>query len=105
MVAICHTIPVSKNNDHLARLIRRGWTPTGGDDAILPSRATRWLASRTGLPVRTTPVAPDSALTVGESALPRAACEALCTVLGQAHVHTGRDDRLGRAGGDTRWQG
>lgn len=73
--------------------------PTGGDDAILPSHATRWLATRTGLPPRTTPAAPDSTLTVPESALPAAAYEALCAVLGKEHVHTGRDDRLGRAGG------
>jgi alkyldihydroxyacetonephosphate synthase len=99
MVAICHTILVSKNNDHLDRLVRRGWTHTGGDESILPPHATRWLAKRTGLPVRTTPAAPDSALTVGKSALPLAAHEALCTVLGKTHVHTGRDDRLARAGG------
>ncbi|TDV41778.1 alkyldihydroxyacetonephosphate synthase [Actinophytocola oryzae] len=38
-------------------------------------------------------------MTVPESGLPEDAFDALCTVLGQAHVHTGRDDRLGRAGG------
>jgi alkyldihydroxyacetonephosphate synthase len=38
-------------------------------------------------------------LTVPESALPAAAREALCAVVGEQHVRTGRDDRLGRAGG------
>ena len=99
MVAMCHTILVSKNNDHLDRLVRRGWTPTGGNESSVPPHATRWLAARTGLPVRTTPAAPDSALTVPESALPTAAYDALCRVLGKEHVHTGRDERLGRAGG------
>jgi alkyldihydroxyacetonephosphate synthase len=100
MVAICHTILVSENDDHLDRLERRGWTPADGDgNAILPAHAARWLAARTGLPVRTTPVAPDSALTVPESALPPAAREALCAVLGKKHVHTGRAERLGHTGG------
>src|SRR3954453_19340 len=99
MVAICHTILVSKNNDHLDRLARRTWTSTGGNDAIVPPHATRWLANRTGLPVYTSAAAPDSALTVPESVLPDAAAEALCRVLGKAHVHTDRDERLGRSGG------
>src|SRR5262245_15116563 len=99
MVAICHTILVSKNNDHLDRLVRRAWTPTGGNEAILPSHATRWLANRTGLPTRTTSIVPDSALTVPKSELPDAVYDALCTLLGKTHVHTGRDDRLGRSGG------
>jgi alkyldihydroxyacetonephosphate synthase len=73
--------------------------PAGGEEAILPSRATRWLANRTGLPVRTTPAAPDSALTVPDSVLPDAAHAALRAVVGEEHVLLGRADRLGRAGG------
>ena len=49
--------------------------------------------------MRTTPAVPDSGLTVPESGLPGAAYDALCAVLGKAHVHTGRDERLGRSGG------
>ncbi len=90
---------MTHNSDHLDHLVRRGWTPSGGEDAILPPHATRWLASRTGLDARPTPVAPDSALTVPESALPEEAHRALCAVVGERHVLTGRDDRLGRAGG------
>ena len=93
---MCHTIPVTKNSDHL---VRRGWTPNGGQDAILLPHATRWLAARTGLDARPTPVAPDSTLGVPESALPEQAHEALAAVVGEAHVLTGRDDRLGRSGG------
>ncbi|WP_184816556.1 FAD-binding oxidoreductase [Actinophytocola algeriensis] len=93
---MCHTIPVTNNSDHL---VRRGWTPDGGQDAILPPHATRWLASRTGLDASPTPVAPDSTLTVPESALPEQAYKALTQVVGERHVLTGRDDRLGRSGG------
>lgn len=46
-----------------------------------------------------TPAAPDSALVVGDSALPAPAREALEAVVGAAHVLLGRDDRLGRTGG------
>ncbi|HEX2132106.1 MAG TPA: FAD-binding oxidoreductase, partial [Actinophytocola sp.] len=42
---------------------------------------------------------PDSALVVGEPALPEPAREALEAVVGPEHVLLGRDDRLGRAGG------
>lgn len=96
MDVMCHTILVTNNSDHL---VRRGWTPAGGQDAILPAHATRWLASRTGLTARTTPVAPYSTLAVPESALPAQARAALTEVVGERHVLTGRDDRLGRSGG------
>lgn len=96
MDVMCHTILVSINRDHL---VRGGWTAAGGQDAILPPHATRWLASRTGLDARPTPAAPDSALTVAESALPEQVRKALCAVVGEGHVLTGRDDRLGRTGG------
>lgn len=49
--------------------------------------------------MRTTPIVPDSAFTVPKSGLPDATYDALCTVLGKEHVHTGRDERLGRTGG------
>ena len=90
---------MTQNSDHLDHLVRRSWTPAGGQDAILPPHATRWLASRTGLTARSTPAAPDSALTVGESALPERAAKALAVVVGEANVLTDRDARLGRAGG------
>jgi len=90
---------VSKNRDHLDHLVRRTWTSADGEAVILPSRATHWLATRTGLPERSTPLAPGSTFTVPESALPAAAREALCAVVGERQVWTGRDDRLGRSGG------
>jgi alkyldihydroxyacetonephosphate synthase len=93
---MCHTILVSKNNDHLER---RGWTSTGGEKAILPPHATRWLATRTGLHVRATPVAPNSTLAVPQTSLPDETRRALSVVVGEQHVLTGRADRLGRAGG------
>jgi alkyldihydroxyacetonephosphate synthase len=85
--------------DHLDHLVRRSWTPAGGQDAILPPHATRWLAARTGLAARSTPVAPDSALTVADSTLPEQAHKALCAAVGDRHVLTGSTDRLGRTGG------
>ena len=103
MDVICHTIPVTEPRDHtgerLDHLVRRSWTPAGGQDAILPPHAARWLASRTGLTTQSTPAAPDSVLAVGESALPGAARKALESVVGSDYVLTDRDDRLGRAGG------
>lgn len=96
---MCHTIQVTHSSDHLDHLVRRSWTPAGGQDSILPAHATRWLASRTGLAQVGTPAAPDSALVVPESALPETAHAALTGVVGAEHVRTGRDDRLGRAGG------
>ncbi|HEY7596309.1 MAG TPA: FAD-binding oxidoreductase [Actinophytocola sp.] len=85
--------------EHLDHLVRRSWTPAGGQDAILPPHATRWLASRTGLTEQSTPAAPDSALVVGESALSDVAGKALESVVGAGNVLRGRDDRLGRTGG------
>jgi len=99
MDVICHTIAVSEPRDHLDHLVRRSWTPAGGQDAILPPHAARWLASKTGLTPRTTPAAPDSALAVAESALPDVARKALENVVGSEHVLCGRDERLGRTGG------
>jgi len=96
---MCHTIHVTHSSDHLDHLVRRGWTPAGGQDAILPPHATRWLASRTGLDTVSTPAAPDSALTVQDSALPDDARAALAAVVGERHVLTGREDRIGRTGG------
>lgn len=90
---------MTENSDHLDHLVRRGWTPAGGQDAILPPHATRWLASRTGLTEHATPAAPDSALAVGESALPEPARQALRVAVGERHVLLGREDRLGRTGG------
>lgn len=84
---------------HLDRLVRRGWTPAGGREAILPNHAIAWLSSKTGLSATSTPGEPDSALTVPGSALPEAARAALEAVVGSEFVRTGRDDRLGRAGG------
>lgn len=103
MDVICHTIPVTEPSDHtgaqLDHLVRRGWTPEGGQDSILPNHATRWLSARTGLVETSTPVAPDSALVVDESRLPDGVRDALAAVVGTEHVLLGRDDRLGRAGG------
>ncbi|HEV7650383.1 MAG TPA: FAD-binding oxidoreductase [Actinophytocola sp.] len=96
---MCHTIAVTEPRDHLDHLVRRSWTPAGGQDAILPPHAARWLASKTGLTPRSTPAAPDSALAVAESALPDVARKALENVAGAGHVLRGRDDRLGRTGG------
>ena len=100
---MCHTIAVTESSDHtgeyLDHLVRRSWTPAGGQDAILPPHAARWLASKTGLTEQSTPAAPDSALVVGESALPEVAGEALESVVGAGHVLRGREDRLGRTGG------
>ncbi len=96
---MCHTIQVTHSSDHLDHLVRRGWTPAGGQDAILPPHATRWLASRTGLDTVSTPAAPDSALTVQDSALSDKARAALAAVVGEQHVLTGREDRIGRTGG------
>lgn len=90
---------MTEHGDHLDHLVRRGWTAAGGQDAILPSRTTRWLASRTGLAERSTPAAPDSALTVSDSVLPPTVRAALERVVGAAHVLLGREDRLGRTGG------
>jgi alkyldihydroxyacetonephosphate synthase len=90
---------VTQNSDHLDHLVRRGWTPAGGQDAILPPRAARWLASRTGLTARSTPAAPDSALNVGDPTLSEQAHKALAAVVGDDHVLTDRDARLGRTGG------
>jgi alkyldihydroxyacetonephosphate synthase len=42
---------------------------------------------------------PDTALVVGESALPDMARKALESVVGSENVHTGRSERLGRTGG------
>lgn len=85
--------------EDLDHLVRRGWTPAGEQDAILPSHATRWLASKIGLTEQSTPAAPDSALVVAESALPDTARKSLESVVGPEHVLLGRDDRLGRTGG------
>lgn len=75
---------------------RSTWTQ---DEAQLPAQATRWLRERIGLTDRSTPIAPDSALSVPDSALPEAAREALEAVVGQRHLLLRREDRLGRAGG------
>jgi alkyldihydroxyacetonephosphate synthase len=93
------TEPSDHTGEYLDHLVRRSWTPAGGQDAILPPHAARWLASKTGLTEQSTPAAPDSALVIGESALPAAAGEALEAVVGAGHVLRGRDDRLGRTGG------
>jgi alkyldihydroxyacetonephosphate synthase len=85
--------------EHLDHLVRRSWTPAGGQDAILPPHAARWLASKTGLAEQSTPAAPDSALVVPDSALSDVAGKALESVVGAEHVLRGRDDRLGRTGG------
>jgi alkyldihydroxyacetonephosphate synthase len=87
---------VTESRDHT---LRRSWTPDGGQDAILPDHAARWLYSKTGLTEKSTPAAPDSALVAGESALPDAARAAVAEVVGAEHVLLGREDRLGRAGG------
>ncbi|MGH3881683.1 MAG: FAD-binding oxidoreductase [Actinophytocola sp.] len=96
---MCHTIAVTEARDHLDHRVRRSWTPAGGQDAILPPHAARWLASKTGLVERSTPAAPDSALAVAESALPEVARKALEAAVGADHVLRSREDRLGRAGG------
>jgi alkyldihydroxyacetonephosphate synthase len=91
--------PIDHTGPRLDHLVRRSWTSAGGQDAILPPHAARWLASKLGSPARSTPAAPDSALVVGDSALPEAARKALESVVGPDHVLRGRVDRLGRAGG------
>lgn len=85
--------------DPLDHLVRCSWTPAGAEDPHLPAHAMRWLRERTGLVERTTPVAPDSALTVAESALPAEARAALEAGVGKENVLIERSDRLGRAGG------
>lgn len=80
-------------------LVRSSWTPAGAADAHLPAHAIRWLRGRIGLTERDTPVAPDSALAVPESALPGSARAALEAVVGTGQVLLRREDRLGRAGG------
>jgi alkyldihydroxyacetonephosphate synthase len=103
MDVMCHTIAVTEPRDHIGEtldhLVRRSWTPAGGQDAILPPHAARWLASRTGLTAQSTPAAPDSALVVGESGLPDVVGKALEHVVGPDHVLRQREDRLGRTGG------
>jgi alkyldihydroxyacetonephosphate synthase len=93
------TEPRDHTGTNLDHRVRRSWTPAGGQDAILPPHAARWLAAEIGLTERSTPAAPDSALAVGESALPDVAHKALESVVGADHVLRRRGDRLGRAGG------
>ncbi|HEX2130528.1 MAG TPA: hypothetical protein VHH15_03145, partial [Actinophytocola sp.] len=90
------TEPRDHTGAPLDHRIRRGWTPGGGQDAILSDHAARWLYSKTGLTEVSTPAAPDSALVAGEPALPDTARAALADVVGPEHVLLGRDDRLGR---------
>ena len=91
---MCHTVPVESQN----HLVRCRWT-AGSPDTPLPQPAMRWLRARTGLVDRSTPVAPDSALPVAESALPDPARAALVAAIGSGNVLLDRQDRLGRAGG------
>ncbi|MGH3762824.1 FAD-binding oxidoreductase [Actinophytocola sp.] len=93
------TEPRDHTGERLDHRVRRSWTPAGGQDAILPPHATRWLASKTGLTEQSTPAAPDSALAVGEPDLPDVARKALESVVGTDHLLRSRDDRLGRTGG------
>ncbi|MGQ0836962.1 FAD-binding oxidoreductase [Actinokineospora sp.] len=96
---MCHTLDVKLPVDHLDHLVRGSWTPAGAPDADLPAHASRWLSAKTGLTPTSTPAAPDSALAVGESALPATARAALAAIVGAAHVLVDGPDRLGRAGG------
>jgi alkyldihydroxyacetonephosphate synthase len=85
--------------DSLDHLVRCGWTPHDAADVHLPVPALRWLRGKTGLTEKSTPVAPDSALPVGESALPDNVRAELAAVVGPERVLVSRADRLGRAGG------
>ncbi|RZS40951.1 alkyldihydroxyacetonephosphate synthase [Herbihabitans rhizosphaerae] len=85
--------------EDLDHLVRGSWTPSGAADAGLPAHAAKWLRARTGLAERSTPAAPDSALHVPESTLSPDARALLSNVVGDAGVHIGRSERLGRAGG------
>jgi alkyldihydroxyacetonephosphate synthase len=78
---------------------RSSWTPAGGQDAHLPPHALRWLQARIGLPPRSTPVAPDSALTVPKPGLGAEAEAQLELIVGFEHLLTEPGDRLARAGG------
>lgn len=96
LVAVVHTGSVTERLDHL---VRGSWTPSGAADAALPRHAARWLRDRIGLTELSTPAAPDSALTVGASALPADARAALTEAVGHENVLLRREDRLGRTGG------
>jgi alkyldihydroxyacetonephosphate synthase len=79
-------------------LLRSRWTPEV-EPSLVPPHAVRWLRARTGLTDRPTPLAPDSALPVAESALRPSVYAKLEAVVGPGNVLVEREDRLGRAGG------
>ncbi len=85
--------------DHLDHRVRGAWTQSGAADTDLPAHASRWLSAKTGLTAASTPVAPDSALTVAESELPAPVQAVLASIVGAEHLLVEREDRLARAGG------
>lgn len=82
---------------YIDRTQRASWTSTAPEP--FPAHALRMLRARTGLrPDAARETAP-ATITVGETALTTEQLEALRAVLGEEHLLTGREARLGRAGG------
>ncbi|MBE1576438.1 FAD-binding oxidoreductase [Amycolatopsis roodepoortensis] len=79
--------------------LRRSWTPEGGDAAHLPAKALRWLVQRIGPLGSAAPLAPDSALSVPDSALSEQPKRDLEALVGAEHVLLSPGERLARAGG------
>ncbi|WP_199748788.1 FAD-binding oxidoreductase [Amycolatopsis sp. WAC 01376] len=79
--------------------LRRSWTPEAGDAAHLPAKALRWLVQRIGPLGSAAPFAPDSALSVPDSALGEQPKRDLEELVGAGHVLVVPGERLARAGG------
>ncbi|WP_181771927.1 FAD-binding oxidoreductase [Amycolatopsis pittospori] len=79
--------------------LRRSWTAEAGDAAHLPPKALRWLVQRIGPLAPVAPLAPDSALSVPESALAEQSKRDIEDVVGAGHVLVAPGERLARASG------
>ncbi|MFI9454657.1 FAD-binding oxidoreductase [Amycolatopsis sp. NPDC052450] len=79
--------------------LRRSWTPEAGDAAHLPAKALRWLVQRIGPLGSAAPFAPDSALSVPDSALGEQPKRDLEELVGADQVLVVPGERLARAGG------
>ncbi|WP_410655518.1 FAD-binding oxidoreductase [Amycolatopsis sp. lyj-112] len=79
--------------------LRRSWTAEAGDAAHLPVKALRWLVQRIGPMGPAAPFAPDSALTVADSALSEQAKRDIEDLVGIEHVLVEAGERLARASG------